>query len=109
MLGTIIDLLNWLWGKLKWAFIVVMPLFGLITFMTEGIELITDGLTDLTTRIHDLRLMVTASLGPVTPFLSYANAFFPLTEIFAMAALWAGIKITIVVIRLIKGAIPTYG
>jgi hypothetical protein len=109
MLAAILDKLTWLWFKFKWLFVVFMPFVALIGFIEQGVELLTGGLEDLTLRVHDIRVMATANLSPVTPYIGYANAFFPLTEVFAMAALWAGVKITIVFIRLVKGALPTYG
>jgi len=100
------------WFKERWLWLCasVLPMWlAAVALWDKFMGVMREGVSDITTQLASITAMISVDHGPLITYLQYANAFMPLNEAFVMATAWLGLKLLCVVVRLVKGAIPTYG
>jgi len=109
-MATIAAILRWFADRWAWLLTwLLAPFVLLYQLWTELTAVLVAGLATATDWVQDMAAALSTDSSAFAGYLKYANSMFPLTETLALASLWLGLKVITVVVRLVKGVIPTYG
>lgn len=106
---ALLDTVRWFVDRYGYWIGILTPFLGILAFVETKLGIMTGAMEDATVKLAALRGAVGATWGAAGPYVAYANSMFPLEETLYMAGLWLTVKIVMVIIRWIKGLIPTYG
>jgi len=109
-MSTIAELLRQFFAPVAKWLLRLSPLAGLFLLFQEWVRpLLLAGLDDAHAWFVANATWLSVSTANVSQYLGYANYIFPVAEAFVMLTALFALRVVCVIVRLIKGIIPTLG
>lgn len=109
-IDTLKNLAGWIIDHGTKILAVICPVFGLLYYWDDIIAFVKQGLTDIQTYLAAINAQATGSTwSTLATYFGYADNIFPVHEVFIMIGIYITLRCLCVVIRVIKGLIPTMG
>lgn len=106
---TILVLLRWFAERWKWLIGVGGPIFALLTFAGQIIDVIINGVSLVTTTLNSASTTFAPQMSLFAAYMTKANSIFPLTESFTLFRAWLAFYVLCSVFRSLKSMIPGLG